>query len=102
MISRQVQRYEVRKAAKAFRLKGPSGQRPNRFFGQTEMDPVGFLQTRAHVRKHFHQLKAQMRRMARKIDYNWPLVGEKFDDKGNRIPFRVLHETKGWQSARIA
>jgi len=92
----------MRKHKDHVKVAGPSGKRPDRFFGQTEMNPVGFLQTRAHVRKHFHQLKAQMRRMARKIDYNWPLVGEKFDDKGNRIPFRVLHETKGWQSARIA
>jgi hypothetical protein len=79
----------MRKHKDHVKVPGPSGIRPTRFFGQTEANPVGFLQSRANVRKHFHQLKAQMRRMKRPT--------EKF---GRTV--RVLHETKGWQSARIA
>lgn len=91
-MTRQQERAQLRRENKRVapeRGLRPSGVRPQRFFGQTEMNPIGFLQTRANVRKHFYQLKKQMarhRRLTKKV--------------GDRI--FVLHETKGWMSAKVA
>jgi len=87
----------MRKHKDHVKVAGPSGVRPTRMFGQTEMNPVGYLMTRANLRKNFHQLKAQMRRAARKVEY----FDDRKDANGNPVPKRVLHETKGWQSARV-
>lgn len=79
----------MRKHKDNVKVAGPSGNRPNRFFGQSLINPVGVLATRANLRKNFHDMKAQMRRLRRQTK----TVGDKLF---------VLHETKGWMSARIA
>lgn len=61
---------------------------------QASFLPNGMLANRANLRRHFYELKRQAKRMCRVVEWG--------DVDGKRLPMRVLHETKGWQSARIA
>jgi len=89
MISRQVERYEARKADKAAAPKGPSGIRPRQFMPPMPGFPNGVLATRAIRNRSAYQAKAAFRRLGR----------ERKTENGRTF---VLHETKGWQSVKVA
>lgn len=105
-MTRQQERAQLRQESKRRAPEkgvNPSGVFPTKYFGQTPDNPVGILQTRGNVRKHFYLLSAQMRRYRRLVEFKREKDGTfARDENGDRIPVRVLHETKGWQSARVA
>lgn len=91
-MTRQQERAQLRRESKRVapeRGLRPSGIRPTHFVGQTEMNPVGFLATRANLRNHWYRTKKSLARARRETK----VVGDKLF---------VRHETKGWMSARIA
>lgn len=88
-MSRQTERYTARKAAKSALPKGPSGLRPQQFMPPMPGFPNGVLATRANRNRAFHLAAAAFRRAKR--------PQKKVGDRTF-----VLHETKGWQSVKIA
>jgi len=104
-MSRQTERYEARKAAKAAEPKGPSGIRPKQFLPPGVFGENPILATRANRNRARHLAMASFRRATRRVEYvmdkDFPTIRAK-DKDGHDIPKRVLHETKGWQSARVA
>lgn len=105
-MSRPIDRLEARKIREAGIPKGPAGRRPEQAMRN------GALATRAAIRNAIYLMKRSARRAGRLVEYKTQEVRSKLDGKvigkefvldadKNRIPTRVLHETKGWQKARI-
>jgi hypothetical protein len=92
-MSRQTDRYEARKADQINQPdKGPSGKRPTAFLENR------LLATRANLRREWYLQRKAARRQRRLIEFEKNPDGSFARDKhGDRIPLRVLHETKGWQ-----
>lgn len=96
-------RLEASELASVLSPKGPSGKRPTGFLPPMPGFPNGVLATRANLRKAIHLSNVMFRRARRKVEYKLNADGTRAkDEDGHDIPLRVLHETKGWQSARIA